>query len=349
MKNKKLGLSLLLAGSLFLTNCTKNKTNEPPSPDNGTQSTKEMTQLHMILNDIIEIGGQANDGSGLSPYISSTLSAVKVGTTMVTSSPVTPFIDLVNKYYSVTFANTPGNDGHVRNGVLKYDYVLSTNSLVPQIYYRTPGFIANVTATGYTIDDYSVTINSMQIRNAIQVGFPNTGTLTPANVDLAWTITADIDVDGPTGKRNLKANLTKTLLNTNNDAVPMPLTGTQTFTLYQGPSYSTLYWQRAHVSYSGSGSGSTPNGGPFTYTMTGLTRNFNSSPEGYKYIKYVAPNAMAPTVVDDPERHPFLTGMLTFKEGNNATRVVDYGIGDVADYNAKVTIQGITYDVDCRD
>lgn len=351
MKNKKftIGLTLLMAGSLFLTNCTKNKTNEAPIPDSDTQSTKDVAQLQIILNDIIEIGGQGNDGSsGLSPYLSSTLTSVKVGTATVPSNPAVIAIDLTNKFYTVTFNNTPGNDGHVRNGVLKYDYATSTNSLVSQIFYRTPGYIGNVTATAYTIDNYSVTINSMQIKNLTQVGFPTTGTLTPANVNLSWAITADISVANPSGTRNLKANLTKTLLNTNNQPVPMPLTGTQTFTIYSTP-YSFLSWQKAYVSYSGSGSGTAVSGGAFDYTLSGCTRNFNSSPEGAKYIQYVSPNPNAATMVDDPERHPFLSGILTFKEGTKPTRVANFGSGDVVDYNAKVTISGITYDVDCRD
>lgn len=351
MKNKKftIGLTLLMAGSLFLTNCTKNKTNEAPSPDYETQSTKDMAQLHMILNDIIEIGGQANDGaSGLNPYLSSTLTSVMVGTTNVVSSPAAINIDLINKFYTVTFANTPGNDGHVRNGQLRYDYAASSNSLVPQIFYRTPGYIANVTSTAYTIDNYSITINSLQIRNLLQVGFPNTGNLTPANYNLAWGITADITVTDASGSRNLKGDLTKTLLNTNNTAVPMPLTGSQTFTIYQGPGYSSLAWNKAYVSYSGTGVGTTA-AGPFSYTLSALTRNFNSSPEGSKYITYVAPNPNAATIVDDPERHPFLSGIMTFKEGAKSTRIVDFGSGNVVDYNASVTIQGVTYDVDCKE
>lgn len=348
MKNKKFGLILLMAGSLFLTNCTKNKTNEPPSPDYETQSTKDMAQLQMILSDIIEIGGQANDGaSALCPYLSSTLTSVKVGTTTVPSNPAVLFVDLGMKYYTVTFANTPGNDGHVRNGQLYYNYANSTNSLVSQIYYRTPGFTASVTTVGdYTIDDYTVSINHLLIKNNVQVGFPTTGSLTPANINLSWNIDADIDVAGPGGTKNLKGMWTKTLLNTNNQAVPMP-NGSQTFTVYVAP-YSSLAWQKAYVSYSGTGSGSTSSG-PFTYTLTDVTRNYNSSPEGSKYLTYVAPNPFSPSFVDDPERHPFLSGMLTFKEGSKPTRDVDFGVGNVVDYNAKVTIQNVTYDVDCKE
>jgi hypothetical protein len=351
MKNKKLGLTLLMAGSLFLTNCTKNKTNEAPSHDYETQSTKDMVQAQIILSDIIEIAGQAHDGVGLSPYLSSTLTSVRVGTNMVTSSPVV-FLpgnpNISTKTYSVNFTTTPGNDGHVRNGVLFFDYS-ATTSTVPSstIKHSTPGFIASVTSTGYTVDDYSITINSMQIKNTTNLSFPAVSSYSPNNTNLTWNITADIDVAAPGGTRNLKANWNKTLLNTGNQAVPMPLTGSQTFTIFQGPAYTTVLWNYAYVSYSGTGSGST-SAGPFTYSMSNMTRNFNSSPEGYKYIRYIAPNPMAPTVVDDPERHPFLSGMMTFKEGSKPTREVDFGVANVVDYNAKVTIEGVTYDVDCK-
>ncbi len=348
MKNKKLGLTLLMAGSLFLTNCTKNKTNEPPSPDNGTESTQEMVRLEMILSDIIELAGQGHDATGISPYLSSTLTAVKVGTTMVTSNPAAVNVQTAFKFYTVTFANTPGNDGHVRNGSLMFDYNATTSTVTPStIKHSTPGFMATVTSTAYTVDDYSVTINSMTIKNTTHLAFPAVSSYSPSNTNLTWNIVADISVAGPGGTKTLKANWDKTLLNTGNQAVPMPLTGSQTFTIFAGPSYATVLWKYAHVSYNGTGTGTT-NDGPVSYSITTLTRNFNSSPEGYKYITYVAPNPNAPTMVDAPERHPFLSGMMTFKEGSNATRVVDFGTGNVVDYNAKVTIQGVTYDVDCR-
>ena len=351
MKNKKFtfGLILLMAGSLFFTNCTKNKKNEPPTPDSDVQSTKDITQLHMILSDIIELAGQGHDATGISPYISSTLTAVKVGTNTVPTSPAIVDVQTGPKYYSITFANTPGNDGHVRNGLLYFDYSATTSTVTASsIKHATPLFIAAVTATAYTVDDYSITINSMQIKNTTHPQFP-IAPMTPSVVNLTWDISADINVAGPGGTRNLKANLTKTLLNTSNNAVPMPLTGTQTFTIFQGPAYATVLWSKAYVSYTGSGSGTNASGESFTYSLNSLTRNFNSSPEGYKYIIYAPPNTNSVSIVDDPERHPFLSGTMIFKEGSKDQREVDFGSGNVVDYNAKVTIKGITYDADCKD
>jgi len=349
MKNKKftIGLTLLLTSTLLLTNCTKNKTNEPPVADNNTQSTADVVELQMILSDIIELAGQGHDATGISPYLSSTLTAVKVGTTTVPSNPVSPNVQTIPKYYNITFANTPGNDGHLRNGVLNYDYSTST-STVPIIVHSTPGFIANVTSTAYTIDNYSVNINSMTIKNMVQPGFPLTAGLTPTNVNLSWDINANVTVTSPSWTRTITCNWTKTLLNTGNQAVPMPGVGTQTFMVFQGPAYASVIWAKAHVSYTGSGTANLGDG-TINYTISGLTRNFNSSPEGYKYIKYVpSTNPYYSSMVDDPERHPFLSGSMTFQNGSNAQRQVDFGVGDVVDYHAKVTIKGITYDVDCR-
>lgn len=349
MKNKKftIGLTLLLTGTLLLTNCTKNKTNEAPVPDNNTQSTADLAELQIILSDIIELAGQGHDATGISPYLSATVTAVKVGTTTVPSNPVAPNVQTGPKYYSISFTNTPGNDGHVRNGLLWYDYSPST-ATVPIIVHSTPGFIANVTATAYTIDDYSVSINSMTIRNTAPLGFPLTAGLTPTNVNLSWAISANLTVASPSWTRNITGEWTKTLLNTGNQAVPMPVVGTQTFMVFQGPAFAAVNWSRAYVSYSGTGSANLDDK-TIQYTINNLTRNFNSSPEGYKYIKYVpATNLYYCPIVDSPEKHPFLSGLMTFRRGADPERQVDFGVGDVADYNAKVTISGITYDVDCR-
>ena len=125
MKNKKFafGLTLLMAGSLVFTNCTKNKTNKAPDPDTEVQSTKDVTKVQMIVSDIYEMAGQAGDGaSGLLPFLSYSPLSVMQGTATINSTNAVIFYDVVAKFYTVTFANTVGKDGHVRNGVLKYDF-----------------------------------------------------------------------------------------------------------------------------------------------------------------------------------------------------------------------------------
>ena len=60
----------------------------------------------------------------------------------------------------------------------------------------------------------------------------------------------------------------------------MPLTGTQTFTIYQSPTYASLKWDKAYTSYSGTGDCSIA-GTASTFTLSGVTRNANSSPEAF--------------------------------------------------------------------
>ncbi len=344
MKNKKftIGLTLLMAGSLFLTNCTKNKTNDPPSPDNETASTQEITKTQMIVSDIFEIAGQAGDGaSGLLPFLSYAPLSVMQGTTTVNSTNAVLFVDLVTMYYTVTFNNTVGKDGHVRNGVLKFDFSGSPVSANVQ-YFRHPAYSGTVTAIGYTVDDYSITINNMLIKNTTPVGFPTVAPFFPsAGYKLTWNQSGTVTMLRAAGTETLTwtGSIDKTLLNTNNTAVPMPLIGSQTFTIYPGPAYGSLNWAKAYTSYSGAGTITLPNIGACNFTMTNLTRNNNSSPQAF-----YAGTGMLVT----PERHPYISGLMSFKPGSKPTRDVDFGTADVVDYNAKVTISGITYDVDCN-
>lgn len=345
MKNKKftLGLTLLMAGSLFLTNCTKNKTNEAPSPDNATQSTQEVVTVQMILCDIYDICGQVNDGaSGLLPYLSYAPLSTMQGTTVINSTNHSPFVTFsvgTTYWREVTFNNTIGKDGRVRNGTLRFDYSPSTVATVE--YNRHPGFVCDVIATGYSVDDYTVGITSMRIKNTTPVGFPTTPSLTPAFYKLTWNMTSNVTITRGTETRSWNGSIDKTLLNTNNSAVPMPTVSPQTFTVYPPPAYGSLDWSKSYCSYSGSGSGTLANGDFYNMTMTNLTRNNNNSPQKF----YANPSD---DMIMIPERHPFVSGLMSFKPGSKPTRDVDFGVAEVVDYNAKVTIEGITYDVDCN-
>jgi len=355
MKNKKLtiGLTLLMAGSVILTNCTKNKTSEAPSPDNETQSTKDMSRIATIVGDIIEIGAQGGDGaSGLLPYLSYSPLVVMQGTTTINSTGAVLFVDQGSKYYTLTFSNTVGKDGHVRNGVLKYDYFPSTlidsefSSAPPLVdYYRQPAFRADVTSIGYSVDDYTIGINSFRITNTTPIGFPNITPYTPAlGVKLTWRNNFDVSLSRAVGTTTetstFVGTIYKTLLNTANTPVPMPLISPQTFTIYQGPAYGSLNWAKAYYSYNGTAVANLPNIGPTNVTMTDLTRNMNNSPEAF----YMDGTSM----LLSPEKHPFVSGYMSFKPGSKPSREVNFGVGEVVDYNAKVTIEGITYDVDCN-
>ncbi|MBK7669362.1 MAG: hypothetical protein IPJ32_19675 [Sphingobacteriaceae bacterium] len=345
MKNKKftIGLTLLMAGSLFLTNCTKNKTNEAPSPDYEVESTQEINRIQMIVSDIHEMGAVAGDQfTNLFGWMSHTPLSIMQGTNTINSTNAVIFYDLIGKYYTITFNNTIGKDGHVRNGVLTFNYG-ATTTVSAVDYYRQPGFTASVTATGYTVDDYSVTVNGMKITNTTIVGFP-VAPNTPTNTNMTWSQNADVKIEKAVGTSTIthtwNGTINKTLLNTRiGTMVPMPIASPQTFTVYPTPFGSSLNWAKAWISYSGQGTGTLQDIGPYNLTMTGVTRNMNSSPETF----YSSAGMFV-----SPERHPFLSGFMTFKPGAKPTRDCDFGAGENVDYNVKVTIEGVSYDVDCK-
>jgi hypothetical protein len=349
MKNKKftIGLTLLMAGTLVLTNCTKGKMNQAPSPDYEFKSTQDMNRVQMILADIDEIGATAsNQYTTLLGWQSYTPLMTVLNSNTITSSA--GVIAAPGTYYTVTFNNTIGKDGHVRNGMLTFDFG-TTTTLTGVFYGRQPAFSASVTAVGYTVDDYSVAINHMLITNTTPVGFPTTTPYTPANYNLTWSQASDVTITHALGTgtnatietSSFVGTINKTLLNTKiGTFVPMPTGIPVTYTVYPSNG-SSLTVQRAWYSYSGTGTGVLPDVGPYGVTITNLSRNFISSPENF----YV--DAQTGMIVT-PERHPFLSGKMSFKPGNKPTRDVDFGSDDVCDYNAKVTISGITYDVDCK-
>jgi hypothetical protein len=344
MKNKKfsIGLTLVIASSLLFTNCTKNKTNEAPSPDYEFQSTKDMARIQMIMTDIQEIIAQTYENSGSLFPVYNSPAALTVSLT--THNPVSTTI-LANGYQIDFNANgTIGYDGHIRRGTI---LVNDASQFSGAISYRKAGWRAVIsTPTPYVVDNYTVTINSMVIENVTTkpaFNFPLAPN-TPSTTNLVWEQTANVNIATPSTTENFNGTITKTLLNTSNSPVPMPLIGSQTFTVFPKLTscncYDQLNTMKQYMSYSGTGV-CTLGAGPTSFTMTNMTRNMNSSPE--PFFKD------GTNMLITPERHPFLSGMMSFKPGSKATRDVDFGQGDIVDYNAKVTIEGITYGVDCND
>jgi len=353
MKNKKstIGLMLLLAGSLVLTNCTKNKTNTAPTPDAETTATPklatttEAVNVQMILSDIHEIAAQVCETN---PFLLGTHDGTPLSTTMgtvtINSANAVIFADLMNEFFTVTFNNTIGKDGHVRNGVLKFNYAPTVTSTID--HYRLPTFIFDVTSTGYTMDSYSVQINNMRIENITPAGFPSTIPNTPAlGVTLKWKQTADVSIMSMSGSSTLTTTfageITKEILNTNNTPIPMPAGYPTTYTIATYPVFSSLKNEKCLNSYVINGNGILADGSSYTIMTTSpLTRNMVSSPE-----VFVSFNG----AIISTERHPFLTGVLSFKPASKSVRTIDFGAsGEIVDYNAKVTVDGTTYDLDIK-
>ncbi|MGZ3884944.1 MAG: hypothetical protein ACXVP0_05030 [Bacteroidia bacterium] len=349
MKNKKftIGLAILIAGAVAFTGCTKNKTNPAPDPDKDASAATDASLAQITITDIGEIGAQACEGYG---YMTAMFSATPMptsiawnGTTALVPSPMQAavVVNTVAPFYNiVTFSNTVGRDGHVRNGTLKFDYSL-TDPVTNAVYFRQPGLHVVVTATNYTVDKDTVKINSMTLMNTTPLGFPTVGNNVPSKVNMTWTQASDVVIKRADGKTiTWNGTMTKTLLNTNNTSVPTA-SGSVTYTVYPStPSYgSGLFWNKAYMSYTGNGSGSI-NGEAYTLQIsTPLIRNMNTSPEAYLSLG---------GVLQSPELHPFLQGVMAIKPGTKSVRTIDFGSETRVDYDANVVIDGITYPVDVK-
>ena len=327
MKNKKysIGLALLLTGSLALTFCTQDKTNVAPTADKDTSAATEVGMVELMVGDICEIGAQGCEGNS---YITSYSYNVPkaIPNTTLNSTPANVNRDSTNKIFTITFNNTLGLDGKVRNGVLQFNYNTSTLNAK---FNRQVGFRAVVTSTNYTCGDvdpammsvkaYSLTIGSMTIENKTPAGFNK------AVTNLTWLQTSNMTIMNPAGGGTTTYNgsTTKTLLNTS-------ATGTVNAP-YQS-SAIPMKWSFARTGWFGTGSGVLANGTAYTYKsedVTQLTRDFTCSPEKLVY----------------PEKHPFMSGLYVISMAGKGDRNLDFGQNS-CDYNVTVTINGISYPLD---
>jgi hypothetical protein len=365
MKNKKftIGLALLISGSLFLTNCTKDKTNPAPEPDTDTQAVKDVIEAQIIVNDIGEIFAQTCEGFGYLLGTHSYAPLSKMDGTLTINS-TSAFISrnpnmVGGRYFKLAFPTTIGKDGKVRmtlpNDSIVFDYSGTTLPTgMPAEYTRQAGFSVNVKGQSggpatLIVDNYTVVINSMSFFNSTAIGFPLTSPHLPANENLTWTQTSNVTITRPatattpTSTITYIGTMTKTLLNTNNTSVPMPTPmAYQTFTVYPKPYDSNLYWDKAYESFSGKAEGMTSTGEAYMLDIpasTPLIRNFNNSPE-----KFIAIGG----TLTSPELHPFVSGTLTVKPGSKSIRTVGFGDPTLVDYNSTVNIDGINYSIDFK-
>lgn len=310
MKTKKLIFSLsviLIAGSLAMTSCKKKKNEEQEQPDTETNSASDNNYAESLINDLQSIGAQASENGALSTFKGGNGSG---GGEIILAPCATITVDSPNKTFTVDFGTTgcEGTDKRTRTGKLIYNYSASTNSATA---YRHPGFSCTITSDKYKVDGNEVIINNKTVTNTTQLGF------NPSTTNLTWTISANIQIIKANngGTITWTCSRTKTLLNTNDP------------TVYAANGATPINWLKAKIQISGSASGTNAGGENFASTATNLVRDFQCTPNSFQ-----------------PHRHPFISGTIEYTPGNRPTRYVDFGAG-TCDFNAKVTIKGVTYDV----
>ena len=296
---------LSLLNLALLLGCKK--PDPTPSTDSDTSSASDDAVAETVISDIESVGAEAAENQG-------SLTNFKTVSSSALSLANCATVTISNKIITVDFGTSPClcNDGRSRSGKLIYD--LSASNPSTAIRYRNPGFNMKVSSQNYTVDGYSVTITSKEVKNTSPLTLPsgiNPGT------NLTWSINSNISVIKPgtnAGTITRITSYTKELLNTNDSSC------------YRGQSKS-IVWSLAKVKFNGNSNGVNAKGENYTNQAIDLEKDMNCSPFANK-----------------PSRHPFIKGKLNHTPGTKATRYIDYGNG-TCDVNATVTINGVVYSI----
>ncbi len=295
---------------LNFASCRKKEEEKPEVVDTDTEQTSanDNNLAEGIVNDIEAMGSDASENNALSTFKTSTEGEVgKISLAQCAT------VTIAGKVITVDFGTSgcTGGDGRTRTGKLIYDYSSSTNNA---IYYRNPGFKMTVTSQNYVVDGHQITIQNKTISNITPTTIPsgvNPGT------NLTWSVLANITIVKASGGGNITwtCNRTKELINTSDTLC------------YRGQN-KAIQWQRAIVKLNGNASGTNASNESYTSVATDLVRDFNC----------------APNSITRPNRHPFVSGTISYTPGTRHNRLINYGSG-ACDFDATVTINGNTYNI----
>jgi hypothetical protein len=299
--------AILVASSLTFTSCRKKDKTPAAEPDTEQSTSTDNNTAESNANDVDAMGSQLSESSGTL----TTFRTTEADLMMAAGATVTAAFNGTNVTgYTLDFGTTgiTGTDGRIRTGKLIYDF--STSASLPTRY-RFPGFKMTVSSQNYVVDGNSVAITKT-VTNTTPSTIP-TGTNPGTN--LTWAITANVTIvkSGNSGTISWACTRTKELTNTNDPAC------------YKGQ-LLPIDWTKAIIKLNGNASGTNAKGESFTSTSTNLIRSF-----------VCAPNA------NQPHRHPFIGGQISYTPGNRPNRLIDFGNGTDCDFNATITINGQTY------
>lgn len=341
MKMKKIAtkFSAIVLMGLALTSCNK-KTNTAPEADKEFQSAIDAAAAQMIVTDIDMMVAQASESAYISFYMHNPATAG--------SNTVTVYRDTTSKINTLTFNNAKGADGKTRNGSITINYTGTTGATA---YIRNPGHIANVTFTGYSVNNYIVKNGStFKVTNTTPAGY--TRSITP----MTWKIEGELYMADLTavGAKDMswKGTLNKTLTNSTSYSVHpsanLPLVWTTTNNAVKSTAVNAI------VAYTGTITGITSGdvgtnppatgvgaGTSYSFSIVDdkpLTRNFGCSPDYYI----------------NPGHHPIVGGKVIFHTGaaDKANRTLYFGDESNTagcDNSGIVVINGISYNVDFRE
>jgi hypothetical protein len=325
-------LFTLLISLLLLvthTNCKKKKKDSPASPVTSTgtgsgsgvdtsgnkkfSSSREISFAAWLITDIESIISYPFENQLFKGYFWP--QSPSAGT-------VTVIMDTASKYLVVSFNNTKGKDGKIRNGSIFAQYgqdALAPHSRLSHEY----KFSASITLSNYSVDGYLIQLNNVAPYSVLKNKLA-TSAYNPATTKITWDfsglfmITHPLD---PTYNINCTAIITKTLFN-NTD--PLVMTS----------SSSNINWDKAHVQYGGEINGTFMNN-TFVYTIdpkNQISKYFICSPKTSDSLSTAL--------------HPFTHGTANFvSEGDGYVKLIDYGPDIDCDNFGRITYKGVPYGV----
>lgn len=334
MKMKKIAtkFSAIALMALALTSCNK-KANVAPEADKEFQSAVDASAAAMIVTDIDMIVAQASEYSYMSFYSTFTSTTTNVATLNR---------DTTNNINTITFNNSIGADGKVRNGKILVDYTkCSTGTITAggQQYIRNPNHMSVVTFVNYSVGKYRIKDSStFKVINTTPAGY--TRSVTP----LSWSIIASVYLSDTTDNNasrqmdlSFNGTLTKQLTNSTSNTIHpssnLPIVWTTTNNAKSSSAINAI------VSYKGPAAG-----------ITGVT----SKSTAYKFViddtKPLIRNfGCSPDYYINKEQHPFINGKVAFTTGDKSIRTVYYGDANgnaFCDNSGIVYIDGLSYNVD---
>ncbi|MBL7917064.1 MAG: hypothetical protein JNM96_01615 [Bacteroidia bacterium] len=304
--------TVLLSTSLVFVSCKKRDKKTAEEPDKEANTARDNASLEAINNDIDFMGSQLSENGSLSTYKQNGNNGLTDVLSIAPNATVTGF---GTSTITVNFGSTPTlcQDGRKRSGMLFFD--ISSSTPTTSVFFRNPGFEVHVTSLNYVVDSNQVNIINKSVQNITPASIP-TGTNPGTN--LRWVTTANISVIKPNSGGTIAwavPSRTIELINTN-DA-----------NCYKGQLFPII-WSKAIVKINDGSpvSGTNAKGESYTAKAIDLIRDFNCRPS---------------TLM--PYRSPFVEGKIEYKPGSRATRLFDFGVRTSCDFNATVTINGVTY------
>lgn len=321
MKNSRIALGIAIAFTamtISFTSCKK-KEEKPDEPEEDTEQTTT-SDNHLAegsASDVEAMGSQVSENNGTLSTFKSLNNAdalMFTGGCATISSNANGTVLPIPTQYTVDFGTTGtciSNDGRIRKGKLFFDFSGSTNNAK---YYRNPGFKMVVTSSNYEVEGNQVNITKTVINTTDPVVIGQNAYDGTHNI--TWSINANVTIIKSNGGTvSWTCNRTKELINTNDP------------NCYNGQG-NPINWMKAKVQLNGTAGGTNAKGESFSAVATNVVRDFNCAPEP----------------VARPHRHPFVSGSILYSPGNRPARLIDFGNGG-CDFNATMTIKGITYNI----